>query len=462
MFYSGRDKISLKQKETDSYSGTFKNNWGNIAGSANWNHFFTNNWMFLSGVKFTRFYRVFDNKENMYNGKEEYRTKGHLISKITDFTMFANLSRPFGSVKLKMGFEPTYHLFTPSAIKSKEDTNFSNNDTLFVNQLKVPELKGFVDFNWELTKQFSISTGLFSTYWFQTGFFTFAPRIEGTYTLPGAASVKASYSVNHQHIHLLTNNSSGLPVGLWIPSSKTIPPEKSEQFTLAVSKQIKRFNITLEAYTKQMDHLIYYKPGYSIFNSLKWEDAVETGGRGYSRGVELLVEKLSGKNTGWLAYTLSKDTREFEKLNNGNPFPFKYGRLHEINLVYSLEIKDNISFSANWIFASGNYITLATQKFPAIDYTYTGQNYFEKTFPEAHYYGSVNNFQTAAYHRLDVGFNFRKQLKKGERNIYLGIYNVYNRQNPYYYYFAQSGGSRKLYQYSLFPIIPSFSYTYKW
>jgi hypothetical protein len=149
-------------------------------------------------------------------------------------------------------------------------------------------------------------------------------------------------------------------------------------------------------------------------------------------------------------------------INSGGSFPFKHGRLHEINLVYALEISGNKSFSANWIFASGNFVTLATQKFPAIEFSYNGANYFEKTFREAHYYGSANNFQPAAYHRLDIGFNFRKQLKKGERNIYLGIYNVYNRQNPYYYYFGKSNDERKLYQYSLFPIIPSFSYTYKW
>jgi hypothetical protein len=198
-----------------------------------------------------------------------------------------------------------------------------------------------------------------------------------------------------------------------------------------------------------------------VVNTLNWVDAVEKQGRGISKGIELLVQKTSGKSTGWIGYTLSKDTRLFGNINSGITFPFKYGRLHEINMVYSLQISEKMSFSANWIYASGNYITLATQSFPAIDFEYYQKNYFEPIFRDAHYYGSVNNFKTADYHRLDLGFNFKKRLRKTERNVYLGVYNLYNRKNPYYYYFRNRGG-RSLYQYSMFPIIPSISVTYRW
>jgi hypothetical protein len=92
-----------------------------------------------------------------------------------------------------------------------------------------------------------------------------------------------------------------------------------------------------------MDNLIYYKPGYSVFNTLKWDDAIEKEGQGFSKGIELLAQKLKGRNTGWVGYTLSKDTRKFENINGGNTFPFKYGRLHEINIVYAFDISDKIS-----------------------------------------------------------------------------------------------------------------------
>ena len=462
MTYAGRDKLYFKQKDDVSYSSSLKNNWGNIAGSITWNHFSVSNWIFSSGLNFTKFYRIFDSREVIYSDNEDYKARGEFSSKIGDLTLFTNAGRSFDIFDIKIGVESTYHKFTPSAIRAFEGSNTQNGDTLYLNKLNVLELRSYIETNWDVTKHLSVVAGIFSMYWHQISQISFDPRISASYSLPGKSFIKTSYAINHQYIHLLNNNSGGLPVDLWIPSSATIHPESAEQFSVAFSKQIKSINFSVEAYTKKMDNLIYYKPGYSVFNTLKWDDAIEKHGQGFSKGIELLAQKLTGRNTGWVGYTLSKDTRKFENINHGNTFPFKYGRLHEINIVYAFDISDKISMSANWIFASGNFVTLAKQKFPAFDLGWNNENYFIPNFREAHYYGSVNNFQTAAYHRLDVGFNFKKQLKKGERNIYLGVYNLYNRQNPYYYYFKTSNGERNLYQYSLFPIIPSFSYTYKW
>ena len=462
MTYTGRDKLYFKQKDNVSYSSSLKNKWGNIAGSITWNHFSVSNWIISSGLNFTKFYRVFDSEEVIYSDKEDYKSKGEFSSKIGDITLFSNTSKSFNNFDIKIGVESTFHKFTPSAIQSSEESSIQDGDTLYLNRLNVLEFKSYIETNWDVTKYLSVAAGIFSMYWHQINQISFDPRISVSYSLPEQAFIKTSYAINHQYIHLLSNNSGGLPVDLWIPSSPSVKPESAAQFSVAFSKQVNSINLSIEAYTKKMNNLIYYKPGYSVFNTLKWDDAIEKQGQGFSKGIELLAQKLTGRSTGWIGYTLSKDTRKFENINQGNTFPFKYGRLHEINLVYSLEISNNISLSTNWIFASGNYVTLATQKFPAIEFTYNGGNYFDHDFREAHYYGSVNNFQTVAYHRFDVGFNFKKQLKKGERNIYIGVYNLYNRQNPYYYYFKTSNGERNLYQYSLFPIIPSFSYTYKW
>lgn len=81
---------------------------------------------------------------------------------------------------------------------------------------------------------------------------------------------------------------------------------------------------------------------------------------------------------------------------------------------------------------------------------------------ELYYYGERNSFRMRSYHRLDLGVNFRKQAKWGERTINLSIYNAYNRRNPFFYEIQTDWWSnRKLVQYSLFPIIPSVSYNFK-
>jgi hypothetical protein len=67
------------------------------------------------------------------------------------------------------------------------------------------------------------------------------------------------------------------------------------------------------------------------------------------------------------------------------------------------------------------------------------------------------------YHRLDLGMNFRKQKKHGERVWNISIYNVYNQQNPFIVIrgYDQNTGLPQLQQVSIFPIIPSVSYSYK-
>jgi hypothetical protein len=462
MMYSGMDKLFFKEKDNISYLSTLKNKWGNIAGTLKWVHFSSRNWVTTSGVKFSKFFRLYASNEVVAFEDEKYTTKGSFNSKIGDLTFCSEGRKSFGNLDFSTGIESTLHKFTPSAIQSNEQNTVQNSDTLYSNQLNIVELKTYAGFDWKINDRLNISSGFYSIYWKGTDNISFDPRIAINYSLQRNSSVKASYSINHQFIHLLSNNSGGFPVDLWIPSSSNIPPERSEQITLGYSKKIKAILLSADVYYKKMSHLIYYKPGLNVFNTLKWEDAIEQQGQGYSKGIELLTEKTTGKHTGWIGYTLSKDTRMFETLNSGNTFPFKYGRLHEINLVYSAELSENISFSANWIFASGNYITLATQSFPVIDFNPYNENYFGTTFREGHYYGGVNNFKTASYHRLDIGFNFKKQRERSERNIYLGFYNLYNRKNPYYYYFKTKGGNKNLYQYSMFSIIPSVSVTYKW
>lgn len=462
MIYSGMDKLFFKEKDNISYYNSLKNKWGNLAGALKWIHFSSGNWVTSTGIKFSKFYRIYASKEVIHADNASYTSKGSFCSKIGDLIFYSEGSKSFGSFDFRTGIESTIHKFTPSAIHSNEQNSVQISDTLYSNQLNTLELKAYAEGEWKINDRLNISSGFYTIYWKGTDNISFDPRIALNYSLPRNSTLKASYSINHQFIHLLSNNSGGFPVDLWIPSSSNIPPERSEQITLGYAKKIKVVRLSAEAYYKKMTNLIYYKPGLNVFNTLKWEDAIEQQGQGYSKGIELLAEKTSGKHTGWIGYTLSKDTRVFEILNSGNTFPFKYGRLHEINLVYSAELSEDISFSANWVFASGNHITLATQSFPVIDFNPYNENYFGTTFREGHYYGGVNNFKTASYHRLDIGFNFKKQLEKSERNIYLGFYNLYNRKNPYYYYFKTKNGNRNLFQYSIFPIIPSVSFTYNW
>jgi hypothetical protein len=223
-----------------------------------------------------------------------------------------------------------------------------------------------------------------------------------------------------------------------------------------------------------MNNLITYKDGVATLSSATdWQTQVETNGRGKSYGLEFLIQKTKGSATGWLAYTYSKSTRQFEYKNNGRPYPFKYDRTHDISLVYLQKIKSNIQFSATWVYGTGNPYTLAAGKYQMITGPDDELNQTSNYYRYGQVYKDLNSYRMRAYHKLDVGINFNKTVRRGERTWNISIYNLYNRQNPYYYFldsiyeFDQLGQvipsltKTVLKQQSYFPIIPSISYSLK-
>jgi hypothetical protein len=261
-----------------------------------------------------------------------------------------------------------------------------------------------------------------------------------------------------QFIHLLTNAGLGLPTDLWVPATDKIGPQQAVQVGLGAVRNIKGFELSAEAYYKTMDGLIEYKDGATYLNlDQDWQDKVAVG-EGKSYGIELLAQRKIGKISGWIGYTWSNTDRRFDEINFGEWFPYKYDRRHDISLALTHEWKDNKDFSLVWVYGTGNAVSLPTQRYEGPETDRWGSSFR----PEIQYYESRNNFRNRAYHRLDLSFSWWKTKRWGERKWTLGIYNVYNRMNPFFMELGYDrGGNRKVIQYSLFPMIPSFSYGFK-
>jgi hypothetical protein len=178
--------------------------------------------------------------------------------------------------------------------------------------------------------------------------------------------------------------------------------------------------------------------------------------------MEILARKQFGKTSGWIGYTLSWSERRFENISFGQWFPYKYDRRHDVSIVLNQKIKDNIDLGITWVFGTGNAVTLPLEKYASLESYWYDYRYFSGI----EYFENRNSYRMPAYHRLDIGINFRKDTKWGERVWSFGAYNVYNRKNPFYLAFDQqyvenAPPKTVLKQYSLFPIIPSISYSFK-
>lgn len=473
--YFGDDKAFLKHKyEYESYSdeGEFGLSWGNFIGALRWNHIF--NPKLFSNITLTRSRYIFDifdeykEFDNSNGGIVSYDYSIQYYSQIDDWAGKMDFQYvPSPNVDIKMGVSLTRHSFEPGVLALK-DTDIDT--TLGSKQTFGNEFFAYSEADVQLTKKLKINSGLhFSLFNVNNiNYTSLEPRIAVNYKLPNRFSLKGSYAKMKQYLHLLTNGGIGLPTDLWVPATKKVNPQESHQFALGVAKTISEFEITVEGYYKTMNNLIAYKEGASYLQIREdWEDKVIEG-EGESYGMEFFVQKKYGKWNGWLGYTLSWTNRQFDELNFGKKFPYKYDRRHDINVAIAYQPKDNISYSMSWVFGTGNAVSLPISEYLVIDPN-SRPEYIDTT-PVEHY-GGRNQYRMNAYHRLDISASWTKKKRWGERIWSIGAYNAYNQKNPFFLRFSESEYQnpstgeleyqKKLIQYSLFPLIPSVTYSFK-
>lgn len=469
--YFGKDKFYYRSKYRDNTEDVFLK-WGNATATTRWNHqfnqkVFANTSLIFSDYKFVIGYDFKDASEN-------YSLR--YSSGIRDFSLKSDIDFfPNPSHHIKTGIITTYHTFTPSAMVVK--SSFADENQKSIKAIYAWESAVYAEDDWKITSRLKANVGFRLSHFINKNknYFNPEPRVSARYMIKDDMSVKASYAVMNQYIHLLTNTGIGLPTDLWVPTTDKVKPQHSQQLALGLSKDFsdKGLTMAIEGYYKWSENIIGYKEGASFLlieadedsEEVKWEDNV-TPGKATSYGAEFLLQRKFGKLTGWIGYTLSWTWLQFDSLNFGKKFHARYDRRHDISVVGIYKIKENITLSATWVFGTGNAITLplagynaATNVPSSNGSSYNGMLYSNYVSD----YGEKNSFRMAPYHRFDIAVQFHKKKKRVERTFELGVYNSYNRKNPFYYYagYDEVTGEAELRQVSLFPIIPSVSWTYK-
>lgn len=479
MWYSGDDEAYFRVRTR--YIGTDEREymklnyrWGNLATSVRWNYELTPQLFMNITGSYTRY------RQHLGVGiEEDYRSEGQTVheeaevrlnSGINDINARADFDyAPSPDHAVKFGGVATYHLFRPN-VQSMQ-AHFSEEipiDTTFgESSVGAGEFTFYAEDDWSINEVLKINGGLsLAAFAVQNQVYpSLQPRLSGRFLITDDLSVKAGYSYMTQYMHLLSNSNISLPSDLWVPVTARIQPMNSHQLAAGVFYTWRSLiDFSVEGYYKWMNNLLEYKPGATFLGtSTGWEDKVCMG-RGWAYGIEFLAQKSFGEITGWVGYTWSRTMRLFDRpgetLNNGNPFPAKYDRIHDISITLQYKPNKNFDAGITWVYSTGNTATLPMQ------YISNGGNTWESR-REVPYVESRNNFRLPAYHRMDISVNFHKQKKHGVRTWNISVYNLYNRQNPFIIYprTTESNSSGEfytgLYQRSLFPIMPSVSYIYK-
>ena len=478
--YLGDDRFGVRVASTRTEQGFTLGSqlgiglgWGNMTSALRWNHVF--NHRLFANFTFTHSRYQFDTA----NDFDFSRLDDRKVVRNQSYTRYTSGVRDLAA-KLDFDFIPsprhyvryglnvTRHRFNPGAFSiSVDNTTVRLDTTLTTSQHQATEWAIYGEDDWQLSDRIKANVGVHASgFWVGgTHYASLQPRLAARYCLSDELSLKASYARMTQYIHLLTNTGVGLPTDLWVPATERIPPQQSHQIALGVARTWQnRYEISLEGYHKTMSNVIEYREGASFAGpGIDWQSLVEVGD-GWSYGAEWLLQKKTGKTTGWIGYTLAWTHRQFARLNLGRVFPYRYDRRHDASLVLVHRWKENREFSLTWVYGTGNAITLPYTTYAAEETNSLLYEPFDPTTFKAEevvHYGERNSYRMEPFHRLDVSVTFRKQTRWGQRAWILGAYNAYNRKNPYFIYYSPLGGQRRFRQFSLFPIIPSISYRFE-
>lgn len=470
--YFGQDKANFKSTYeggdvTNSYSSVSKSgiNWGNAIGAARWNYriapkLFCNTTFTYSSYLFKIFSE--DKSTNINNGTSSTNTfKFEYFSGINDWTGKSDFTFiPNPNHNIKFGFGDIYHTFKPGVNTFSQSNDGTSEDFKFGSRYHYAhEVSAYVENDHKISSRLKINYGVHHSTFFvgKKQYQQIQPRVSGNFILTENSSLKFGYSRTAQFLHLLSNTGIGLPTDLWVPATEIIPPVTANQVNLGYNQEIKKdYNLVIEAYYKKMDNLIQYKEGATFFSMENdWQKKVEIG-QGWSYGAEFLLEKRKGDLSGWIGYTLSWTERQFENINFGEKFPYRYDRRHDISVVATYDINDTWDVGAVFVYGTGNAVTLTTQQ-----YGMAPNPVFPNDNPSVSYFSGINNYRMPAYHRLDLGANRTRQKNWGESVLSISVYNVYSRQNAYFLYTEPKGSKIVLKQISIFPIIPSISWKFK-
>lgn len=502
--YFGRDKFVFKSEE-DNFNTKIP--WGNASACLRWNHIFSSKLFSNASLVFTNYDFSFIATEQDFEAT--------IKSGITDYTAKYDLNYfPNPRHNIKTGINYIFHRFVPTSVSARQGSTVF--DLGKATKLYSHDAAIYVSDDWDITQNLRINAGLRFGNFTQIGPFDryikdftgkvvdtvsyktndvvanyngLEPRLSLRYTLNKTSSLKASYARNFQYIHLATISSVSLPTDVWMPCTEVIKPQESNQYAIGYFKNFKdnQFETSVEAYYKTMSNQIEYKEGAQpADNVYDNPDNAFTFGKGWAYGAEFFIKKRTGKFTGWIGYTLSWTWRQFKEINYGEKFLAKYDRRHDASVVLTYDATRQWNFAAVWVYGTGNRGTL-----PNGFFLYEGSL--------SNDYGLRNSYQFIAYHRADINVTFtpnrtkklekrrlmlvekfraegkdtsniiltKKWLRNFSNSFTLSVFNLYNRYNPYFIYLTRRGdfangtlevGAKQV---SLFPILPSLTWNFK-
>lgn len=447
------------------------NTWGNWLVSGRWNRVVSARLFITNTLSYTSYRLNLGVYYTVTDTIKQTPIERRYLSTVTDLSYRANLKyQLLKSWQVEGGWQASAFKHIPN-FWYQSDIEYQNEGE----KLRSYELAAYIENNINLDTRFEANLGLRLVSYFADGYqnLSLEPRVRLNYNFALDQNLQFTYHRVTQNQQLLFTAGNIMNNEVWLPAIKGIEPANSEQFTFGWNGSFHEGKYVAEVtgYYKTMSNLATYSEGYSnLLGDSEWRNKVVTGGTGTSKGIEFLLKKQYGSFSGFVSYAYSRTTRQYPQINKGEAYIFDYDRPHSISLNIHKKLNEKWSFDAVWVYQTGLPYT------PVIGRQLTLNTKPDKNGNFSYYetllYGERNSARMKDYHRLDIGITLNTVTRHNRKAIWIfSVYNLYNRQNPVYYYYntSENGGYDRpeyntgfkptfLYQMSFFPIIPSVSY----
>ena len=466
--YFGDDilKTGSSDKNEPSY-GMYDENkydfhWGNLVVQTGFNYRFNTDLSAEFTTAYTRYFSTMESDTRQKDITPENIMETHSVSKtkndINDWILRADFDwRPNNNNRVRFGGNYILHSFLPA----RTDRNYTVGTTQVQSRdstwaYTANEANIYVEDDWRISEKFRMNAGLHMSLFNIDGKtdFGFGPRLSFSYRPVLNWAIKAAYARTNQYVHQLSQTYLSLPTDQWVPVTRGFKPQNADKISLGVYWQSdnKVFAASVEGYHKIMRNLIDYREEYYLQPPTAMWNAQLCSGKGTSKGIDFKFEKVYGKLTGHISYSLAWSDRTFPDKNGGETFPARFDNRHTINILLNWNISDKVSVNAAWTGHSGNRFTLLPQVWDSPDF---GNSYTDDESPLK---TRINNYQLPFYHRLDLSCTVRN--KRGYWTF--SLFNAYCHMNTVAIRRTYTNSNRPVFQkVKLLPIIPSISYTWQ-
>lgn len=471
--YWGMDWLQVEDKD---YQLDGRMKWWNLAVSASWDH----QWKGNASSKNTLFYSQYNNRLNVIQNT----LAAELPSQIRDWGFRHKTRFTLGQLQMSAGGDYIFHALEPQSPRVKmnqEGWGGTNTQTYYTHEGAL-----FLNGKYHLTSRLIAEAGLRYSLSFQTGPFDdltydsrgtlidsvrhpgghpfgfrqgWEPRISLQYILDEKRQIQLSYNRQKQWINLVSISGVGLPTDFWVPASKNIPPQTSDNFSVGYFESLfdNQYEFSVEGYYRRLQQQMEYKSAlFDLFNQQYILEQSINYGSGRAYGMEMIFKKNRGRLNGWVSYTLGWSERSFPTIMRGTTFPAKHDRRHDLSVVGNYQLNKRWDFSAVFVYATGSCFTMPTGMYMM------GGNLVKE-------YGKYNGSRLPDYHRLDLSANYWFFKRKDrESGLNFSVYNVYKRSNPLYIFIVAQPSKHtddqiiiRTKRKRLYDIIPSVSWTFR-